>query len=46
MRIHWGLAFAVGATFAWVNLAQAVGPKIDRPEYDTGTERSNRRRLR
>jgi type IV pilus assembly protein PilQ len=29
MRIHWGLAIAVGATFAWVNMAQAVGPKID-----------------
>ncbi len=29
MRIHWGLAIAVGATFAWVNLAQAIGPKID-----------------
>lgn len=29
MRIHWGLAIAVGATFAWVNLAQAVGPRID-----------------
>ncbi|UCF48698.1 MAG: type IV pilus secretin PilQ [Myxococcales bacterium] len=29
MRIHWGLAIAVGATFAWVNMAQAVGSKID-----------------
>ena len=29
MRIHWGLAIAVGATFAWVNLAQAAGPKIE-----------------
>ncbi len=29
MRIHWGLAIAVGATFAWVNMAQAAGPKID-----------------
>ncbi|MBW1760987.1 MAG: type IV pilus secretin PilQ [Deltaproteobacteria bacterium] len=29
MRIQWGLAIAVVATFAWVNLAQASGPKID-----------------
>ena len=29
MRIQWGLAIAVVATFAWVNLAQAAGPKID-----------------
>ena len=29
MRIHWGLAIAVGVTFAWVNMAQAVGPRID-----------------
>ena len=29
MRIHWGLAIAVGATLAWVDMAQAVGPKID-----------------
>ena len=29
MRIQWGLAIAVVATFAWVDLAQAAGPKID-----------------
>jgi type IV pilus assembly protein PilQ len=29
MRIHWGLAIAVVATFAWVNMAQATGSKID-----------------
>jgi type IV pilus assembly protein PilQ len=29
MRIHWGLAVAVGATFAWGNMARATGPKID-----------------
>ena len=29
MRIHWGLALAVVATFAWVNMAQATGSKID-----------------
>jgi len=29
MRIHWGLAIVVGVTFAWANLAQAAGPKID-----------------
>jgi type IV pilus assembly protein PilQ len=29
MRIHWGLAIAVGATLAWVDTAQAAGPRID-----------------
>ena len=29
MRIHWGLAIAVGATLAWGNIAQAVGPEIE-----------------
>ena len=29
MRIQWGLAIAVVATFAWVDMAQAAGPKID-----------------
>ena len=29
MRIHWGFAIAVGATLAWVDMAQAVEPKID-----------------
>ena len=29
MRIHWGVAIAVGATFAWGNIAQAAEPKID-----------------
>jgi type IV pilus assembly protein PilQ len=34
MRIHWGLTIAVGATFAWVNMAQAVGPQIDSVRID------------
>jgi type IV pilus assembly protein PilQ len=34
MRIHWGLAIAVGASFAWVNPAQAVEPKIDSVRID------------
>ncbi len=34
MRIHWGLAIALGATFAWVNMAQAAGPKIDSVRID------------
>lgn len=34
MRIHWGLAIALGATFAWVNLAQAAGPKIESVRID------------
>ncbi|MBT8467587.1 MAG: AMIN domain-containing protein, partial [Deltaproteobacteria bacterium] len=34
MRIHWGLAIALGATFAWVNPAQAAGPKIDSVRID------------
>jgi len=29
MRIHWGLAIAAGATFAWVEMAHAAAPKID-----------------
>ena len=29
MRIHWGLAIAVGATLALGNTAQAAGPEID-----------------
>ncbi len=29
MRIQWGLAIAVAATFFWVNPAQATGPKIE-----------------
>ena len=29
MRIHWGLAIAVVATFAWVNMAQAASSEID-----------------
>ena len=29
MRIQWGLAIAVVATFAWVNMAHAIGPQID-----------------
>ena len=35
MRIHWGLAIAVGATFAWVNMAQAAAPKIDSVRIDS-----------
>ena len=34
MRIHWGLAIALGATFVWVNLAQAAGPKIESVRID------------
>ena len=34
MRIHWGLAIALGATFAWVNPAQAAGPKIESVRID------------
>ena len=30
MRIHWGLALAVGATLASSSSARAVGPRIDR----------------
>ncbi|MGB8331756.1 MAG: type IV pilus secretin PilQ [Polyangiales bacterium] len=29
MRIHWGLAIAVGTTLAWVDAAHAAGPRID-----------------
>jgi type IV pilus assembly protein PilQ len=29
MRIQWGLAIAVVATFVWVDMAQAAGPEID-----------------
>ncbi len=34
MRIHWGLAIALGATFVWVNPAQAAGPKIESVRID------------
>ena len=34
MRIHWGLAIALGATFAWGNMAQAAGPKIKSVRID------------
>ena len=34
MRIHWGLAIALGAAFAWVNPAQAAGPKIESVRID------------
>jgi len=41
MRIQWGLAIAVAATFSWVNLAQATGPKIEdvRLEHKDGRDR-------
>ena len=34
MRIHWGLAIAVGATLAWGSGARASGPKIDSVRID------------
>jgi len=34
MRIHWGLAIAVGAAFAWVNMARALGSEIDHVRID------------
>ena len=34
MRIHWGLAIAVGAAFAWVDMAHALGSQIDRVQID------------
>lgn len=34
MRIHWGLAIAVGAAFAWVNMARASGSEIDHVRID------------
>ena len=34
MRIHWGLAIALGAAFAWVSPAQAAGPKIESVRID------------
>ncbi|MGB8224159.1 MAG: secretin N-terminal domain-containing protein, partial [Polyangiales bacterium] len=34
MRIHWGLAIAVGATLAWVDTAQAAGSRIDNVRID------------
>ncbi len=34
MRIQWSLAIAVVATFAWVNMAQAAGSKIDSVRID------------
>ena len=38
MRIQWGLAIAFVATFAWVNLAQAAGPKIDSVRIDGASD--------
>ena len=38
MRIQWGLAIAVVATFAWVNMAQAAGPKIDSVRINGGRD--------
>ena len=38
MRIHWGLAIAVVATFAWVNMAQAAGSKIDSVRINGATD--------
>jgi len=34
MRIHWGIAFAVGASFAWVSVALALGPEIERVQIN------------
>lgn len=34
MRIHWGLAIALGAAFAWVNPARAAGPEIESVRID------------
>ncbi len=34
MRIYWGLALAVGATFVCGNLTHAAGPKIDRVQIN------------
>lgn len=34
MRIHWGLAVALGATIASGNVAQALGPEIDRVQIN------------
>lgn len=34
MRIHWGLAIAVGAAFAWADMAHALGSQIDRVQID------------
>ncbi|MFW2387666.1 MAG: type IV pilus secretin PilQ [Polyangiales bacterium] len=41
MRIHWGLAIAVGATFAWVNTTQAAGPKIDSVQINGERDEAN-----
>jgi type IV pilus assembly protein PilQ len=38
MRIQWGLSIAVVATFSWVNMAQAVGPKIDSVRINGGSD--------
>ena len=38
MRIQWGLAIAVVATFAWVDMAQAAGPKIDSVRINGASE--------
>jgi type IV pilus assembly protein PilQ len=38
MRIHWGLAIAVVATFAWVDMAQAAGSKIDSVRINGATD--------
>ncbi len=34
MRIHWGLAIAVGAAIAWADMAHALGSQIDRVQID------------
>ncbi|MEM7435978.1 MAG: type IV pilus secretin PilQ [Myxococcota bacterium] len=34
MRIHWGLAIALGATIASGNVAQALGPEINRVQIN------------
>jgi len=38
MRIHWGLAIAVVATFAWVGMAQAASSKIDSVRINGATD--------
>ena len=38
MRIHWGLAIAVVATFAWVDMAQAAGSEIDSVRINGATD--------
>jgi type IV pilus assembly protein PilQ len=34
MRIYWGLAIAVGAAFAWADMAHALGSQIDHVQID------------